>query len=88
MGTPDGMFTLICPTCGWRPDLETPMGVVKAHFETEHGGEVVELELTAICPRDQSILAKRTTLDQVTYWLHVYDCPECKRTYRVRQQKK
>lgn len=33
LDVPDGM-ALLCQACGWRPDGNLMVGVVKAHFET------------------------------------------------------
>jgi len=46
MNVPDGM-TLVCETCGWRPDGEISTGVA-AHFETEHHSPDIRLELVVV----------------------------------------
>lgn len=77
-------LALTCRRCDWRPGEDQQMQVVKDHFDAEHDGAEPDLDLTAFCPRDQIRLDVRMTGvlrsgRQVT----TYDCPTCKRTYRV-----
>lgn len=50
LDVPDGM-ALICRTCRWRPATDLPMGLLAAHFETEHDTSKVNLELVVLCLR-------------------------------------
>lgn len=50
LDTPDGM-ALVCNTCRWRPREELTVGLLAAHFETEHGTDKVHMELVVLCPR-------------------------------------
>lgn len=88
------LLRLRCRACGpggWLPDRGVTMGVVKAHYETEHcaGGEGAEdvevaLDLVCVCPRDGvecplvQVVQKAGGREQ-----HVFECPECRRTYRA-----
>jgi hypothetical protein len=47
---PDGM-ALTCRPCGLRLSDDATMGVIQAHFDAEHDGASIELELVVICPR-------------------------------------
>lgn len=49
METPDGM-ALECQVCRWRPHGDIRVGLLSAHFETEHGTEDVRMELVVLCP--------------------------------------
>jgi hypothetical protein len=81
-------FRLACHLCHWLPDTDLSMGVVQAHFDTEHDGAEVELDMVTLCPRDGATLVRSNTIDMATYLLLVYDCPTCNRVYRVHQQKR
>lgn len=85
-------LALTCSLCDWRPDDDLTMGVVRAHYETEHptveapendAGDV-QLTLSVFCPRDGTRLADpyveplRTGGER-----HTYDCAACHRSYRV-----
>ena len=52
-GVPAG-FALKCHACDWLPDPAITMGVVKAHYETQHGSDAVALELVVLCPRHRA----------------------------------
>ena len=78
-------MVLRCAACRWRPAADVTQGVVAAHFEVEHDTEDIRLELIAVCPRDDSELSLIRTQHRATHLLHIYDCPQCYRTYRIRQ---
>lgn len=86
-------LALVCSLCPWEPDDDLTMGVVRAHFETEHpDAEVPEtddgmvtLDLAAFCTR----CAARLTEPHIEPLRgggerHTYDCMVCHRSYRIR----
>lgn len=77
---PEG-FALTCQTCGFRPDPDVKMGVLAAHFETEHQTADVRLDLVAVCPRDNALMVQTHSAGAKTWW----DCPVCRRTRVVNQ---
>jgi uncharacterized Zn finger protein len=73
------LLRLSCPKCGWLPDDDVTMGVVRAHMKTEHDGADVTLDLVVVCPVC-GIVAPLTRDDGRRT---IHDCPACKRTYRI-----
>lgn len=75
------LIQLACTLCGWRPTAEKTMGLVQAHFETEHpeheGGP--SLTMVVVCPACDNV-CPQTYNDGKRF---VHDCPSCKRTYRI-----
>ncbi len=78
---PDGT-ALLCQTCGWRPDENLTVGLVKAHFEVEHDTSEVRLDLVALCPRCAA--AMRFTHHHAGRDHHV--CDGCRRTRTIRRE--
>lgn len=73
---------LTCTECGWMPEDGVTMGVVAAHFATEHPDvdeANVTLQLVLLCP--QCRIVAPLTRDDGKRTIH--DCPQCHRTYRV-----
>lgn len=80
LNVPDGM-ALACQTCGWRPPVDLVMGVVAAHFETEHDTTDVRLDLIVLCPHcdlSMPFVYSRNGVDH-------FSCDECLRSRRVRR---
>jgi len=80
LNVPDGM-ALICRTCRWRPAVNLPMGLIAAHFETEHNTDEVNLELVVLCPRcDQPMTHEHSHGLRDTF-----ACEPCHRTRTIRR---
>lgn len=47
---------MACQECKHQFSGELSMGVVAAHFETEHGTDKVALELVVLCPRCERVM--------------------------------
>lgn len=86
---------LACQACRWRPDPTQPMGLVRAHFVSEHpelvkedGSPDMRLDMVAVCPRcDVEIpLFRSIDLGSDTVELE-YVCQRCHRGYGVTQNK-
>lgn len=85
LNVPDGM-ALICRTCRWRPDQELTVGLVAAHFETEHDTDAVRLELVVLCPRcDTAMAFNRSEPIRSGGERDFFHCPACLRTRTVRR---
>jgi hypothetical protein len=69
-------MTLICALCRWRPADGTPMGVVAAHFETEHDSTDGRLELVVLCLRCD----KPMTYERSEGLQDFFSCLACHRT--------
>lgn len=80
LDTPDGM-ALICQTCHWRPDEGLSVGLLRAHFETEHGTEDVRMELVVLCPRCD----KAMTFDRSFGNRDHFACQPCHRVRVIRR---
>lgn len=83
LDVPDGM-ALLCQTCRWRPDENLMVGVVKAHFETEHGTSDVRLDLVALCPRCDTAM----TFEHHRAGRDHFVCDGCRRTRTIRHEVK
>lgn len=79
------VLALTCLVCGWIPDPDVPMEEVAKHYADRHPGTEVTLDLTAFCPRDGRRLAVRMNGVRPSDGRQVttYDCPHCRRTFRV-----
>jgi hypothetical protein len=80
LDVPDGM-ALACKPCGMRLDDNATMGVIGAHFEAEHGGAGIALELVVICPRCD----KSMTYTRSEGLRDYFDCAPCHRTRTIRR---
>jgi hypothetical protein len=69
-------MALICRVCGWRPDGGIPMGIVAAHFVTEHDSTDVRVELVALCLRCD----KPMTYERSEGLQDFFSCLACHRT--------
>jgi transposase-like protein len=77
----DGM-ALICATCRWRPTGDLTVGVLAAHFETEHDTSHIHMELVALCPRcDQPMTFERSIGNR-----DIFACEPCHRTRTIRRE--
>jgi len=84
MNAPDvpvGM-ALRCKHCGWFPSEGLSMGVVVAHFDTEHHTTEVHLELVVLCQRCDTPMEFERTLTAQNGFRDVFYCHTC---HRVRQ---
>jgi hypothetical protein len=78
LDVPDGM-ALTCQLCGWRPGTGLHMGVVTAHFETEHDSDDVRLKLVVLCPRcDKPMTFVRSERRDI------FACDPCRRIRTIR----
>jgi len=77
---PDGM-ALTCKHCGWRPDEDLTMGVLAAHFESEHGTGNVELDLIVLCPRCDKAMEFFASLGNEDH----FQCEPCHRGRKIRR---
>lgn len=73
--TPDGM-ALICQTCRWRPREELTVGILAAHFDTEHGTEDIRMELVVLCP----LCDQPMTFDRSWGNRDYFSCEGCQRS--------
>lgn len=80
LDVPDGM-ALTCKPCGWRPGIDLPMGLIAAHFETEHGTDKVNLELVVLCSRCDQPMAFSHTLRRLDH----FQCEPCRRVRTIRR---
>lgn len=80
LDVPDGM-ALTCQLCGYRPADNLTMGVLAAHFETEHDTADVRLDLVVICDRCDVVMPLQRTQGRKSY----HDCPRCHRTRVITQ---
>lgn len=80
LDVPDGM-ALTCRPCGWRPDISLPMGLVVAHFETEHGTDKVNLELVVLCPRCDKPMQFFASVGNEDH----FHCEPCHRGRKIRR---
>lgn len=81
LDVPEGM-ALTCRTCGWRPGGDLPMGLVAAHFRTEHDTDEVLLDLVVLCYRcDRPMTYERSRAGR-----DIFACDPCQRTRSVRRQ--
>lgn len=80
LDVPDGM-ALTCKPCGLRLDDNAPMGVIAAHFELEHDGADIMLELVVICPRCDGVMAYEGSFGRVDR----FQCEPCHRTRTLRR---
>lgn len=81
------LLVLRCHACEWEPDGNLTMGIVRAHFQTEHGTDDAGLDLTPICPRDRTKLdTTRTTPLGPGRQAIEYLCPTCRRSYGITQK--
>lgn len=85
------LLRLACQPCRWRPAAGLPMGIVAAHFETEHpemvtddGGPDVRLDMVVVCPRCDLEVAESSRRDGDGWTEYLHDCPRCHRTYRIK----
>lgn len=77
----DGM-ALACRHCRHRfPDGVT-VGVISAHFETEHDRSDVQLDLVVLCPRCDAEMA----LERQEPGRDTFHCPPCHRTRVIKRQ--
>jgi hypothetical protein len=75
---PIGM-ALACRTCDWLPGIDTTMGVVAAHFETEHGTIDVQLDLVVLCLRCNRVMDYERSQGA----RDVFACKPCHRTRTI-----
>jgi hypothetical protein len=81
LDVPDGM-ALTCRTCDWRPGIDLPMGLVAAHFETEHDTDDIQLELVVLCAKcDRSMAYERSQSGR-----DIFACGPCHRTRAIRRK--
>lgn len=74
-------LVLQCSECGWRPEDGITMGVVRAHFEVEHPGVELKLDLVLACTRcDQAM-----ELTHHAGGFDHFECKPCHRTGQVRR---
>jgi transposase-like protein len=80
LSAPDGMI-LVCATCRWRPDGDLTVGVLAAHFETEHDTSHVRMELVVLCLRcDAEMAFERSAGSR-----DIFACAPCRRTRAIRR---
>ena len=76
------LLRLACEECWWVPEPDQPMQVVKDHFDNEHEGREVRLELAAFCLRDGLHMPDSIVIlidsERARY---EHTCGKCHRTY-------
>ena len=77
---PGGM-ALTCKPCGLRLDDNATMGVIATHFEIEHDGQEITLELVVICPRCDKPMAYEGSFGRIDR----FQCEPCHRTRTIRR---
>ena len=75
-------FALKCMSCDWRPEDDVTMGVVKAHFETEHEDIPIGLELIIVCPRCDASMTLLATVGRADH----FECKPCHRSKIVKRR--
>lgn len=80
LNVPDGM-ALVCRTCRWRPAENLPIGLLAAHFDTEHHTSEITLELVVLCPRCDKPMTHEATVGRQDF----FACPDCKRSRTIRR---
>jgi hypothetical protein len=78
----DDGFGLACQHCRFVFPIDITVGVLAAHFETEHDTTDVRVELVVLCPRCTGVME---LLHTVGNKLH-YGCAPCHRTRIVTQE--
>jgi hypothetical protein len=80
------VLLLMCTLCGWRPSQDEEIAAVQQHYEDDHDGLPVAMNLTAYCPKDDVPLVHRMTgvVRASGQNATTYDCPACQRTYHVK----
>lgn len=79
-------FRLTCSICHWVPDDRLSMGVVRAHYETEHSDvdlpedSAAAMNLEAFCSHCDTAMGDPT----IHGVRHSWECPNCKRSYAVK----
>lgn len=49
-------LVLACQECGWQPKPGLTVGLVKAHFQTEHDTDQIRFDLVAPCTAAMAIV--------------------------------
>lgn len=81
LDVPDGM-ALLCQTCQWRPDENLTVGLMQAHFETEHDTSDIRLDLVALCPRCDTAMA----FEHHHAGRDHFVCATCRRARTIRRE--
>lgn len=78
-------LVLMCHLCEWSPRDGMEMENIRIHFIEKHQTEKVELQLVAMCPRDDTKLDLRMSGVRPSDGniVETFDCPKCLRSYRV-----
>lgn len=71
-------FALRCQFCDYRPPRDITVGVLGAHFDTEHDGAHPQMELIVLCPRCDGEMPLERELTPGRKYLHT--CSRCRRT--------
>lgn len=71
----DDDMALACKHCAYRFPIHITVGVMAAHFETEHDTTEVELELVVVCPRCDRVMAFEHSIGNKDH----FACSSCHR---------
>lgn len=82
-------WALVCEVC--KPELrfapDTTMGVIKAHWEIEHGQGDARVECKRVCVCGSTMDHTRQSFKRSGVVKHFYWCPNCQRSERLSDDK-